>query len=203
MKHPATLAHESYPDTHQDVYSKTVFGFWVYLLTDFMMFATLFAAYIVLQNSTYGGPSGKELFDLPLILVQTLILLTCSLTSGLAGAMAHRNRKQGVTVLLSLTFLLGMAFLGIELADFKRLMISGNSWERSAFLSAYFTLIGTHGLHMVFALLWIPVLLWPVWCEGLTTVSVRRLTCLRIFWQFLNIVWIFIFSMIYLMGAIV
>lgn len=193
--------HENYPDTHQDNYSKTIFGFWVYLLTDFMMFATLFAAYIVLQKSTYGGPSGKELFDLPLMLTQTLILLACSCTSGLAGAMAHRNLKNSCIGLLILTFVLGMVFMSIEFADFGRLTSSGNSWQRSAFLSAYFTLIGTHGLHMGFAILWTLVFLWPVLREGLTVTSVRRLTCLRIFWQFLNVVWVFIFSIVYLMGV--
>ena len=201
MKISQTTAHESYSDTHHDVYSKTVFGFWVYLLTDFMLFATLFATYIVLRNGIYGGPSAKELFHLPFTLTQTLILLVSSLTSGLAGVAVHRKDQRATIVWFGVTFLLGIAFMGMELSEFIRFVSEGNNWKRSAFLSAFFTLVSTHGLHMVFALLWIIVLILPVWRRGLTSVSVTRLTCLRMFWQCLNVVWIFIFSIVYLMGA--
>lgn len=197
-----SISHESHHEAHQEeVYSKTILGFWIYLLTDFMLFGTLFATYIVLESGTYGGPSGRALWNLPFTLIQTLILLTSSFTSGLGGALAHRNCKNGTLALFAITFFLGAVFMGMEFAEFSRLVQGGNSWERSAFLSAFFTLVGTHGLHLLLGLLWIFVLLVPVWRCGLTPVSVKRLTCLRMFWQFLNVVWIFIFTIVYLMGV--
>ncbi len=202
MKQPSTQAHESFPDTHHDSYSKTIFGFWVYLMSDFILFGTLFATYAVLSGSTFGGPSAKDLFSLPFNLVQTLVLLTCSFISGLAGAAAHRRDKKWTIALFGLTFVLGALFLGMMLTEFSGLIAGGHGWQKSAFLSAYFTLLGTHGVHVLFGLLWILVLLYPVWKEGIDPMSLRRLTCLRMFWQFLNIVWIFIFSFVYLMGVI-
>jgi len=201
MSTPGTIVHESDPDPYHDVYSKTVFGFWVYIVTDFMVFATLFATYDVLHNSTFGGPSAHELFNLPFTLTQTFILLVSSFTCGLAGICVHRNHKNWTIALFSLTFLLGIAFMGMELSEFTRLISGGNSWNKSAFLSMFFTLVGTHGLHMIFALLWVIILIVPVCLHGLTPVSIKRLTCLRMFWQFLNIVWIFIFTVVYLMGV--
>lgn len=192
---------EEHHDVHEEVYSKTVFGFWVYLMTDFVLFGTLFATYAVLRNSTYGGPSPKDLFHLPCTLIQTFILLVSSFTSGLAGAAAHRNSRNWVIFLFGVTFLLGIVFMGMEINEFSRLIDAGFSWKRSAFLSGYFTLVGTHGLHMVFGLLWMIVFIVPVFRYGLTYVSIRRLTCLRMFWQFLNIVWIFIFCIVYLLGG--
>ncbi len=201
MTTPETIVHEKYPDPHHEVYSKTLFGFWVYIVTDFMLFATLFATYDVLHNKTFGGPSAKELFNLPYTLTQTFILLVSSATIGLAGVFAHRNRKGWTIALFGITFLLGIAFMWMELAEFSTLINEGNSWHRSAFLSVFFTLVGTYGLHMMFGLLWIIILILPVCLHGLTPVSVKRLTCLRMFWQFLNVVWIFIFTIVYLMGV--
>jgi len=201
MTDSKSLPHEHYPDTHHDDYSKTIFGFWIYLLTDFMMFGALFATYAVLRNGTYGGPSAATLFTLPFTLIQTLILLCSSFTSGLAGVCAHRKQKQMAIVFFGLTFLLGVAFMGMELNELGRFVREGNGWQRSAFLSAFFTLVGTHGLHMVFGLLWILVFLPQVWRHGCTPLNVKRLTCLRMFWQFLNVVWIFIFSFVYLLGG--
>lgn len=201
MKTSELATHENYPDTHHDVYSKTVFGFWVYLITDFMLFATFFAAYAVLQTSTYGGPSSKDLFNLPLALVQTIILLTSSLTSGLAGAYAHRKNRNGTILLLIITFLLGAAFMAIGLTEFAQLVRNGNTWEKSAFLSVFFTLVGMHGIHMLFALFWCPILLLPIFREGITNTSIRRVTCLRMFWQFLNIIWVLIFTIVFMGGT--
>ena len=202
MKPPTASVHETYPDPHHDPYSRTIFGFWLYLLSDFILFGALFAAYIVLKNATFGGPSTKELFLPSFTLVQTLILLTCSLTAGLAGASAHRKHKFWTIALFGLTFLLGSIFVGMELAEFSRFLSLGHSWHKSAFLSMYFTIIGTHGLHVIFGLLWTLVLLVPVYLEGVSHVSIRRLSCLKMFWQFLNIIWVFIFSFVYLMGVI-
>jgi cytochrome o ubiquinol oxidase subunit 3 len=190
-----------YPDSHHDVYSKTIFGFWVYLLTDFMLFATFFAVHAVLFDSNHGGPTGKQLFVLPFTLIQSILLLSASFTSGIGGVCAHRRNKSGVIFFFLLTFLLGMVFMGMEMSEFSHLIKSGNSWQRSAFLSSFFNLVGMHGLHMIFALLWTLVLLVPVFRFGITDVSVKRLTCLKMFWQFINIVWVFIFSLVYLMGG--
>ncbi|MGE5196533.1 MAG: cytochrome o ubiquinol oxidase subunit III [Anaerolineae bacterium] len=201
MKNALNLTHENYPDPHHDTYSRTVFGFWVYLMSDFILFGALFSTYAVLSPSTFGGASPRELFQLPFTLIQTLILLVSSLTVGLAGASTHRKQKNQTIVLFAITFLLGIAFMGMELTEFSRLIKTGNSWDKNAFLSAYFTVVGTHGLHVIFGLLWMIVLILPVWREGVSHVSIRRLTCLRMFWQFLNIVWVFIFSFVYLMGV--
>lgn len=192
----------THPDTHEGVYSKTVFGFWLYLLTDFMMFATFFATYAVLVGGVADGPGPKHLFNLRSALIQTLSLLICGFTSGLAGAFAHRQNKKGVFVFFILTFIGGAFFLQREFTDFTTMIIAGNSWARSGFLSAYFTLTGMHALHVVFGLLWTLVLLTLVWSVGLNEDQIRRLTCLRMFWQFLNIVWIFIFSLVYLIGVV-
>ena len=196
------MTHEHFPDTHHDPYSITLFGFWVYLLTDLMMFATLFAAYAVLQGGTAGGPSAREIFHLPFTLIQTFLLLLAAFTSGLARVAVHRYLSRWTILLFALTFLAGAAFMGMELTELTRLVKEGNGWDRSAFLSAFFTLVGTHGLHVLFGLLWTIVLLVPVWRHGLTPVSKRRLSCLSMFWQFLNVVWIFIFSIVYLLGGI-
>ncbi len=185
---------EHLPDAHQDAYSKTVFGFWVYLLTDFMMFATLFAAYAVLHTK-------PEQLDTSWALAQTLVLLTASFTAGLAGAMAHRKSKVGATTLFALTFVLGSLFLWMVWVDFARLVSAGHGWDENAQMSALFTLVGTHVVHVVLGLLWTVVLLVPLCVEGLTLVVLRRLTCLRMFWQFVNVVWVFIFAIVYLMGA--
>lgn len=202
MKNPPLTSHESYPDTHHDVYSRTIFGFWVYLITDFVLFGVLFATYAVLSPSIFGGPSAKDLFSLPFALMQTLLLLTSSFTAGLAGAFAHRKSKKGTLLLFGVTFLLGALFMGMQLQQFHHLSSMGHGWDQSAFLSAYFTLVGTHTLHVFFGLLWILVLTLPMFFQEFTKIHIRRLTCLRMFWQFLNIVWIFIFSFVYLMGAI-
>ncbi len=202
MKKSVPVAHESYPDTHHDNYSRTTFGFWLYIMSDFILFGALFAAYIVLSKSTFGGPAAKTLFKLPYNFLQTCIFLVSALTAGLGGASAHRKDKNKTLLFFAATFLLGVIFIGMQFNEFHRFSSGGNGWDQSAFLSAYFTLVGTHSIHVLFGLLWIIVLLLPVWNEtGISHVSVRRLTCLRMFWQFLNIIWMLIFSFVYLMGA--
>jgi cytochrome o ubiquinol oxidase subunit 3 len=185
------------------MYSKTLFGFWLYLFTDFMLFATLFATFVVLSHSTYGGPSGAQLFCLPYTFIQTIALLLASFTIGLGSVAAHRHHRKWTIALFGVTFLLGLVFMGMELSEFSRLIAAGNDWKASAYLSAFFTLIGTHSIHIIFGLLWIIVFIVPVWKHGLTETSVRRLTCLKLFWQFLNVVWIFIFSVVYLLGGVI
>ncbi len=180
--------------------TKVTTGFWIYLMTDCVLFASLFATYAVLRNNTFGGPGGAELFNIPLILIATLLLLTSSFTCGMAVLAAQRSDKQKVLRWLVITFLLGLGFLGIELAEFSQLISEGNSWRRSGFLSAFFTLVGTHGLHITAGLLWIGVLVVYIMRRGLTAIAIKRLTMLSLFWHFLDIIWIFIFTIVYMMG---
>ena len=189
--------HDQHPDPHHDHYSKTVLGFWLFLVTDFVLFGVLFATYIVLGDRTYGGPNAMQLFNGDFAFIQSMLMLLCAAAAGIGGAAAHRKNKEHVLLFFGLTFLFSLIFMGFEFGDFYRLNIAGNNWEKSAFLSAFFTLIGTHGLHVILGLIWIPVLLIPVIKEGVTRESILRLTCLRMFFQFLNIVWIFIYTIVY------
>ncbi len=193
--------HEHFPDEHHDPYSKTIFGFWVYLLSDFLLFGALFASYMVLRTSTFGGPSGHDIFNLPAALSQAILLLTSSLTSGLAGAMAHRKNIAWTLILFTITGIIGIFFIERQIEEFTKLVHAGYGWQKSAFLSMFFTLVGTHTLHMLFAILWTIALLIPVCLQGINLISIRRLTCLRMFWQFLNIIWVFIFAIVYFMGG--
>jgi cytochrome o ubiquinol oxidase subunit 3 len=182
--------------------SKTLLGFWTYLMTDCVLFASLFATFAVLRHNTFGGPGGEELFSLPFILAETLILLTSSFSCGLGILFARENKKNLVLLMFGITFLLGASFLFLELNEFHKLAAEGNSWRRSGFLSAFFTLVGTHGAHISAGLIWIGVMLARVWQRGLSEVNVKRLTMLSLFWHFLDIVWIFIFTIVYMMGVI-
>lgn len=182
--------------------SKALLGFWIYLMTDCVLFASLFATFAVLRGETFGGPSGHDLFSLPYVLTETLILLTSSFTCGLGLLAARQGAKNQVIFWFGLTFLLGAAFLGLELREFTHLVQDGDSWRRSGFLSAFFTLVGTHGLHISVGLLWMLVMMVRTAAVGLTSNTVRKLTMLSLFWHFLDIVWIFIFSIVYLMGVL-
>ena len=193
---------KDYPDSHHDTYSKTVFGFWLYLLTDFMLFATIFAAYAVLCHSTFGGPTPKDLFDLEYTTIQSVIFLLSTLTVGIAGVFTHRRKKGPAILFFLITFVLGLVFLMMELKEFSHFIAVGSGWEKNAFASAFFTLVGMFLLHLIFALLWILVLLVPVFKSGISKISIRRLTCLKMFWQFMSIVWIFIYTFVYLLGIV-
>ncbi len=174
--------------------SRVLFGFWVYLITDCMLFGTLFATYGVLRTNS-------DIFNLPYALTETLIILTSSFTSGLALLNGERSSKRQVLFWFGVTFVLGAMFIGMEISEFLRLITEGNGPQKSAFLSAFFTLVGTHGLHITLGLFWMFVLLVPVWRHGMDQSSFRRLSCLRLFWHFLDLVWIFIFTFVYLAGG--
>ena len=180
--------------------SKSLLGFWVYLMTDCVLFASLFATFVVLKGNTFGGPDGEIIFKLPFVLAETLILLTSSFVCGLGLLAARSGQQKRVLVCFGLTFLLGAAFLTLELTEFRHLVMEGDSWRRSGFLSAFFTLVGTHGLHITIGLFWMINMMRQVGSRGLTTPVVRRLTMLAMFWHFLDIIWIFIFTIVYLMG---
>lgn len=181
---------------------RVMFGFWVYLMTDLLMFAVLFAVYAVLRGATAGGPSAGDLFRPELALAETLILLTSSFTCGIGMIAARRGNKTQVLIWFGITFLLGLSFLGIELFEFAELIHEGHTWRNSAFLSAFFGLVGTHGLHIISGLLWLSITLVYIWKRGLNSHMVRKLALLSLFWHFLDIVWIFIFTFVYLMAFI-
>lgn len=202
MSQLSTTVQVKTSETHDDGASKTLFGFWIYLMTDCILFASLFATFTVLRNNTFGGLSGHELFSLPFVLTETLILLTSSFTAGLATLSANRRNQNQVLGWFGITFLLGLAFLALEINEFANLTHEGNSWRRSGFLSAFFTLVGTHGAHITVGLLWMAVMMAKIYHRGLGIATVKRLTMLSLFWHFLDIIWIFIFTIVYLMGAI-
>lgn len=180
----------------------TVFGFWVYILTDCMLFAGLFAVYAVLHVNTFGGPTLKEITSLPYILSETLILLTSSFMCGLGMIALRGGNKKLMFIFFSTTVVLGSLFVGMEISEFSNLVHEGYGPQKNAFLSSFFTLVGTHGLHVSVGLLWLIVLMAQIQRNGITPTASRRLTCLSLFWYFLEIIWIFIFTFVYLMGFI-
>jgi cytochrome o ubiquinol oxidase subunit 3 len=184
------------------VAAKAGLGFWIYLMTDLVLFASLFATYAVLRDNTFGGPGGPQIFNLPYVLVETLILLTSSFTAGLVTIFVSRANKKMALIFLAVTFALGVAFVTMELSEFSHLIHDGDSWTRSGFLSAFFTLVGTHGLHISIGLLWMVVMGYRLITKGFTNNTVRQITLLSMFWHFLDIVWIFIFSIVYMIGVL-
>lgn len=180
----------------------TLLGFWIYLLSDLMIFACLFATFGVLGRSFAAGPSGADLFDLKLVAVNTAVLLLSSITYGFAMIAMQERRKGGVIGWLVVTGLLGATFLGIELYEFHHLIHLGAGPQRSAFLSSFFALVGTHGLHVFFGVVWLVVLCLQVRKHGLTRANTRRVACLSMFWHFLDVVWIGVFTFVYLMGSL-
>ena len=189
-------------DPHHPEGSSTMLGFWIYLMSDCLVFAMLFATYAVLGSSYAGGPGPKQLFDLPLVALNTTMLLLSSITYGFA-MLAMNDGKRGVTqAWLAITGLFGLAFLGIELWEFSHFIHEGATPQTSAFLSAFFTLVGTHGLHVTFGVIWLVVLMVQVQVKGLVPANRRRLMCLSLFWHFLDVIWIGVFTFVYLMGML-
>ena len=192
--------------THQDEHHSSdatdVFGFWIYIMTDCVLFATLFATFAVLRGNTFGGPSLKELIDIPYVLYETLFLLTSTLTYGFAMLNLYKNNKNRVLFWLVCTLLLGLGFVGMEVSEFAHLASEGHSWKSNGALSAFFTLVGTHGFHVSIGLMWMLIMIIQTLISNTTTTIKRRLTYLGLFWNFLDIVWIFVFTIVYLMGAI-
>ena len=186
---------------YHDTVAMQIFGFWLYLMSDLIIFATLFATFAVLGRNYAGGPTGKELFDLPYLLGETLFLLFSSVTYGLVMLAVHDGRKKWVLIGLAVTFLLGLGFVSMEINEFHGLIGAGFGPDRSAFLSSFFTLVGTHGTHVTFGLIWMAVMIGQVAVKGLTPPVQSRLLRLSMFWHFLDIIWIGIFSVVYLMGV--
>ncbi len=179
----------------------TAFGFYLYLLSDCILFATLFAAFAVLHRSVAGGPDGHHLFNLRNAFIETACLLTSSLTCGLAMLACDRRDAGSAVGHLALTFVLGAVFLSLELTEFARMVSDGAGPSRSAFLSAFFTLVSTHGLHVTAGLAWLVILLLQLRQKGITEGVVRRLFCFSLFWHVIDVVWIAVFSFVYLIGS--
>ncbi|HET8695040.1 MAG: cytochrome o ubiquinol oxidase subunit III [Burkholderiales bacterium] len=179
----------------------TLLGFWLYLMSDCLMFAVLFAVYAVLGRNYAAGPSGADLFELPVVAVNTALLLFSSITYGFAMISMQNNNKRGVLAWLAITGLFGLGFLSLELTEFAHLIHEGAGPWRSGFLSAFFTLVGTHGLHVTFGTIWLVTLMTQVSKLGLTHENKRRLMCLSMFWHFLDLIWIGVFTFVYLMGS--
>ena len=180
----------------------TLLGFWIYLMSDALLFATLFATFGVLSSSFAGGPTPRDLFDLQIVAVNTAILLVSALTCGLAMIALLSGKAGAVRLWLTVTALLGIAFVGIELHEFRALIAEGATPQRSGYLSAFFTLVGTHGLHVTFGVLWIAVMLVQLGQRGLHPENRRRLLCLSMFWHFLDVIWIGVFTFVYLLGVL-
>ena len=179
-----------------------VLGFWIYLMSDLVLFSAIFATFAVLCHNYAGGPTGKQLFDLRYVLEETMLLLTSSATCGLAMTAVQEGNKTLVMLGLAVTFLLGLGFIAMEMNEFHRLVLGGAGPERSAFLSAFFTLVGTHGAHVGFGLLWMATAIVQVGVRGLGASVQSRLMRLSMFWHFLDIVWIGVFTTVYLLGVL-
>jgi cytochrome o ubiquinol oxidase subunit 3 len=180
----------------------TMLGFWIYLMSDCLIFAVLFATYGVLGRNYAAGPSGADLFDLRLVAVNTAMLLFSSITYGFAMLAMDKGRQATMQRWLVVTGLFGLAFIGIELYEFAHLIHEGAVPQRSAFLSSFFTLVGTHGLHVTFGMIWLITLMVQVKKHGLNPENRRRLMCLSMFWHFLDVIWIGVFTFVYLMGVL-
>jgi cytochrome o ubiquinol oxidase subunit 3 len=191
------LDEHAHPDGHS-----TMLGFWIYLMSDCLIFAILFACYAVLGGNYAAGPGPKDLFELPLVALNTAMLLFSSITYGFAMLAMQRNAKGQVLGWLAVTGLFGLAFLSIELYEFAHLIHEGATPQRSAFLSAFFTLVGTHGLHVTFGTVWLVTLMVQVARKGLVAANQRRLMCLSLFWHFLDVIWIGVFTFVYLLGML-
>lgn len=187
---------------HEEKADKAQLGFWLYLMTDGMLFASLFATYMILRHNVNGGPGTNELFSLTFVLAETIILLTSSYTVGLANVALRYRQWREFIIYFVLTIVLGLAFLGLELGEFAELVREGHTWQSSAFLSAFFTLVGTHGLHILIGIIWAIVLAWSFYRQGVNRDLTRKFGLFTLFWHFLDIVWIFIFTIVYVLGVI-
>jgi cytochrome o ubiquinol oxidase subunit 3 len=177
------------------------YGFWIFLLSDFILFSGLFASYAVLSGNTAGGPTGRELFNLPNVFIETMCLLVSSYTAGLGALSAERRQPDRFLIFAALTFVLGAAFLVIEISEFARMIRAGAGPSRSAFLSGFFTLVGTHGAHVTSGLLWLAYMMAQVVAKGLRPHVLRRLLCFSLFWHALDIIWVGVLTLVYLMGV--
>ena len=177
------------------------YGFWIFLLSDIIMFSAFFAAYAVLAGATAGGPDGRRLFDLPNVAWETALLLLSSFTCGMASIGASARNPRVFQAMMAITFALGAGFLFLEVREFTGLIAQGAGPQRSAFLSAFFALVGCHGLHVTVGLLWLLTMMAQVWAKGFREDIQRRILCFNLFWHALDIIWVALFTVVYLLGA--
>lgn len=190
------------PISNPETYSTRILGFWIYLMSDCILFSILFTTFVILRRGTFGGPSGQELFDLHYTFAQTIVLLTSSFFCGFATLSICKNKKGAAFAWFVAVFLLGATFVVMEGFEFAGYVSKGDSWERSAFLSSFFTLVGTHGLHVSIGLIWMALLMGQIFRFGVNPMTFKRFICFNMFWHFLDFVWIFIFTIVYLMGKV-
>jgi cytochrome o ubiquinol oxidase subunit 3 len=202
------LTHGGSEDTglgHRGPESKSIvvpYGFWLFVLSDMVLFSALFATYASLVNATDGGPTTNQLFDRNLVAIETIALLVSSFTCGLAMISAKRRNMTWTQAWLVVTGVLGLVFLSIELYEFAHMIGEGAGPQRSAFLSSFFTLVGCHGAHVTAGLLWIGTMMAQIWAKGFRQDIMRRLLCLSVFWHALDIIWVAIFTIVYLIGTL-
>ena len=202
------LTHVGSEDTglgHRGPQSKSIvvpYGFWLFVLSDMVLFSALFATYAALSHATDGGPTSNQLFDRNLVAIETIALLVSSFVCGLAMIAAKRKNMVWTQIWLLVTALLGAVFLFIELYEFAKMINEGAPPQRSAFLSAFFTLVGCHGAHVTAGLLWIGTMMAQIWAKGFQEHIMRRLLCLSVFWHALDIIWVAIFTIVYLIGTL-
>lgn len=202
------LTHGASEDTglgHRGPESKSIvvpYGFWLFVLSDMVLFSALFATYATLANATDGGPTSNELFDRNLVAIETIALLLSSFVCGLAMIAAKRKNMLWTQIWLLVTGILGVIFVGIELYEFAKMIDEGAPPQRSAFLSAFFTLVGCHGLHVTAGLLWLGTMMAQIWAKGFREDIMRRLLCFSVFWHALDIIWVAIFTIVYLIGTL-
>jgi cytochrome o ubiquinol oxidase subunit 3 len=185
-----------------DSFRNSTFGFWLYLMTDAVLFAVLFVTYAVLHGATYGAPNSQEIINLPRALAQTVCLLLSSFTCSMGMLTTSRNNRGYTLFWFTGTVLFGLSFLFVELWDFRTLILQVHTWQKSGFLSAYFTLIGTHSLHILIGLIFLSIFLLQLIIQGFSQPVVRRLTCFSLFWYFSYIIWILMFTLVDLIGVI-
>ncbi|MCE0450445.1 cytochrome o ubiquinol oxidase subunit III [Brevibacillus sp. AF8] len=188
-------------DHHEEHEQLKVLGFWIFVVTDCVLFGTLFATYAVMMNSFAGGPTGQELFQLPGVIASTFILLTSSFTSGLAVLAMNKGNVKQLIAWLAVTGLLGLSFVVLEVTEFMHLMSEGATMATSGYWSAFYTLVGTHGLHVTLGLFWMTALMIQLKRRGISAVTRRKITNFSLYWHFLDVVWIFLFTVVYLMGV--
>lgn len=195
------LGHAHDHHGHEEHEQLKVLGFWIFLVTDCILFGSLFATYAVLMHNYAGGPTAKELFEMPGVIASTFILLTSSFTSGLAVLAMNKGKVKPLIGWLAVTALLGLSFIGLEITEFVKMVEEGATISTSAFLSAFFTLVGTHGLHVTVGLFWMVAIMIQLGRHGITPVTRRKVTNLSLYWHFLDVVWIFLFTVVYLLGV--
>jgi cytochrome o ubiquinol oxidase subunit 3 len=188
-------------DDHHDQESMKLFGFWLFLITDVILFGTLFATFVVLRLNTDGGPTGADLLEMNGIIISTFILLTSSFTSGIAVLEMNKGNKRGLILWLAITALLGASFVFLEVNEFMHLVHEGANIGTSAYWSAFYVLVGTHGLHVSVGLVWMVALIVQLSRRGITPVTKRKVSIISLYWHFLDVVWIFVFTIVYLMGV--